>query len=387
MANEDKAVKSALAFMNKFSYKKKEKISSGVLPLDIILNGGLELGGCYAIASPPGGGKTTMLLQVCKHMCDEGRFVVYADIEQGLKDQQIDGAKLRQYMEPLPGEEYPRFTVINTLYSYSDFQNYCRSMVTLKNSGMVPYDAIFADSLSTLVANTILEGDCEAATYAADARPLAKLIKSIRPILGVAGITLFNIVQAASNIGANKFEPEWIAKVTKAIEHAVDGLILLEHPAFNTYKIWGKKKTPDGEIDVEVGYYGKLYTTKARSGLNRIKLVIPMIAGSGCDNVQYLMNTLLSTGVFVKGTKYYKYNDENGNEQRLEGEQGYKKFVSENYETLVKMMYDLGYFNLTNDATVTQIASVEPSEIAGASVSEEELKNEGDTNASTEQFI
>ena len=99
------------------------------------------------------------------------------------------------------------------------------------------------------------------------------------------------------------------------------------------------------------------------------------------------MNTLLSTGVFVKGTKYYKYNDENGNEQRLEGEQGYKKFVSENYETLVKMMYDLGYFNLTNDATVTQIASVEPSEIAGASVSEEELKNEGDTNASTEQFI
>lgn len=385
MANDDKAVKSALAFMNKFSYKKKEKISSGVLPLDIILNGGLELGGCYAIASPPGGGKTTMLLQVCKHMCDEGRFVVYADIEQGLKDQQIDGAKLRQYMEPLQGEEHPRFTVINTLYSYSDFQNYCRSMVTLKKVGVVPYDAIFADSLSTLVANNILEGDCEAATYAADARPLAKLIKSVRPVLGVAGITLFNIVQAASNIGATQYEPEWIAKVTKAIEHAVDGLILLEHPTANSYKIWGKKKTPDGEIDVEVGYYGKLYTTKARSGLNRIKLLIPMIAGSGCDNVQYLMNTLLSTGVFVKGTKYYKYNDENGNEQRLEGEQSYKKFVSENYEMLVKMMYDLGYFNLTNDATVTQIATVEPSDIAGASVSEEELNNEGVTE--DEQFI
>lgn len=385
MANDDKAVKSALAFINKFSYKKKEKISSGVLPLDIILNGGLELGGCYAIASPPGGGKTTMLLQVCKHMCDEGRFVVYADIEQGLKDQQIDGAKLRQYMEPLQGEEHPRFTVINTLYSYSDFQNYCRSMVTLKKVGVVPYDAIFADSLSTLVANNILEGDCEAATYAADARPLAKLIKSVRPVLGVAGITLFNIVQAASNIGATQYEPEWIAKVTKAIEHAVDGLILLEHPTANSYKIWGKKKTPDGEIDVEVGYYGKLYTTKARSGLNRIKLLIPMIAGSGCDNVQYLMNTLLSTGVFVKGTKYYKYNDENGNEQRLEGEQSYKKFVSENYEMLVKMMYDLGYFNLTNDATVTQIATVEPSDIAGASVSEEELNNEGVTE--DEQFI
>ena len=385
MANDEKAVKAALAFVNKFSYKKKEKISSGVLPLDIILNGGLELGGCYAIASPPGGGKTTMLLQVCKHMCDEGRFVVYADIEQGLKDQQIDGAGLRKYLEPVNGEEHARFTVVNDLYSYSDFQNYCRSLVTLKKSGIVPYDAIFADSLSTLVAENILTGDCEAATYAADARPLSKLIKSIRPVLGVAGITLFNIVQAASNIGATQYEPEWVAKVTKAIEHAVDGLILLEHPIYNSYKIWGKKKTPDGEVDVEIGYLGKLYTTKARSGLNRIKLLIPMIAGSGCDNVQYLMSTLLSTGVFVKGTKYYKYNDENGNEQRLEGEQSYKKFVTENYQMLVKMMYDLGYFNLTNDATVTQIATIEPSEIAGASVSQEELNNEGATE--DEQFI
>ena len=385
MANDEKAIKAALAFVNKFSYKEKEKISSGVLPLDIVLNGSLELGGCYAIASPPGGGKTTMLLQVCKHMCDEGRFVVYADIEQGLKDKQIDGAGLRKYMVPVNGEEYPRFTVVNTLYSYSDFQNYCRSMVTLKKAGVVQYDAIFADSLSTLVAENILEGDCEAATYAADARPLSKLIKSVRPVLGVAGITLFNIVQAASNINGGQYDTEWVAKVTKAIEHAVDGLILLEHPTYNSYKIWGKKKTPDGEIDVEIGYYGKLYTTKARSGLNRIKLIVPMIAGSGCDNVQYLMNTLLSTGVFVKGTKYYKYNDENGNEQRLEGEQGYKKFVTENYNALVKMMYDLGYYDLTNNATVTQVATIEPSEIAGASVSQEELNNEGATE--DEQFI
>lgn len=363
-------------FFKKFSHKKKERVSTGVLPLDIVLNKGIELGGCYAIASPPGGGKTTMLLQVAKHLCDAGHFIVYADIEQGLKEEQIDGADLTKYLEPLPGEQYPRFYWINTLYCYSDFQNLCRDLIAMKNEGLVYYSVVMADSLSTLVAKNILEGDCEATTIAADARPMSKLIKSVKPPLGVAGITLFNIVQAGTNIGASQWDPEWVAKVTKAIEHAVDALILLEHPSAKSYKMWGKKKTPDGEVDVEIGYYGKLYTTKARSGLNRIKLYVPMLAGVGCDNVLYLMNALLNTGVFVKGTKYYKYNDANGVEQRIEGEENYKKFVSENYDMLTKMMYDLGFFDLTSTATVTQIATLEPSEISGAGVSEEELRNE-----------
>lgn len=389
---DDKAIKSALAFMSKFGYKKKERVSTGVLPLDVILNKGIELGGCYALASPPGGGKTTMILQICKHWCDQGRFIVYADIEQGLKEEQLQGADLSKYLEPIDGEDFPRLTVVNDLYSYSDFQNYCRSMITLKTAGHVKYDMIVADSLSTLVANNILEGDCEAATIAADARPLSKLIKSVKPPLGVAGITLFNVVQAGTNIGGGIYDPSWVAKVTKAIEHAVDGLILLEHETYNKYKIWGKKKTPTGDIDVEIGYYGKLYTTKARSGLNRIKLLVPMIAGVGCENVWFLMQSLLDTGVVIKGTKYYKYNDSNGVEQRIEGEDNFKKFVAENYDMLVKMMYDLGFFNLTNSATITPIAKVEPADIAGAEVSQEELDNEvegtDDNNSdSTEQFI
>lgn len=371
-------------FLKKFSYTVKERISSGVLPLDIVLNGGIELGGCYAIASPPGGGKTTLFLQVAKHACDNGRFVVYADIEQGLKPEQIDGAGLTKYLKPINGEQYPRFYWINNLYSYSSFQNLCRDLINLKNEGIVSYDLIMADSLSTLVAQNILEGDCEAATVAADARPLSKLIKSVRPPLGVAGITLFNIVQAASNIGGGMWEPEWVAKVTKQVEHAVDGLILLEHPTAKSYQIWGKRKTPSGEEDVIVGYYGKLYTTKARSGLNRIKLVIPMIMGVGCDNVLYLMNTLTSTGVVAKRGQTYKYKDSEGNEHRIDGDDVFKQFVIDNYSTLVKMMYDLGYFDLTNKTTVSQVAAIEPSNIQGGNVSEEELRNEETTN---EQFI
>lgn len=370
-------------FLKKFGYNKKPKFDSGILPLDVILNGGMKFGGCYAIGSPSQGGKSTLTLQICKYLCDKGEYCYYFDIEQGVDTDQIAGAGLDKYLEPLDGEEYPRFGFTNEIYRYSDFQNAIRDIVALKKEGKVAYNFVVADSLSSLVSETIEYGDAEAATYAADARPLAKTVKSLRGMMGVSQITLWNIVQAASNIGATIYEPEWVAKMTKALEHAVDALIIIEHSMANSYKIWGKKKTPNGaEEDVEIGYYGKLYTTKSRKGLNRIKLMVPMIMGKGLDNIQYLMNTLLATGVFVKGTKYYKYNDANGVEQRIEGEENYKKFVIENYEMLVKMMYDLGFFDLTNDATITNIATIEPSAVAGAGVSEEELRNESSSDES-----
>ena len=369
-------------FLKKFSHKVKERVSTGVLPVDVALNGGIDLGGCYALASPGGGGKSTLFLQMAKHFCDQGRYVVYLDIEQGLKPEQISGAGLDKYLKPDTNGFAP-FNWITELYSYSDFQNYCRDLINAKKEGIANYEIIMADSISTLVSQAILDGDCEAATVAADARPLSKLIKSVRPPLGVAGITLLNIVQAASNVGGGMWEPTWIAKVTKQLEHAVDSLILLEHPTAKSYQITNQVKTPNGLEDMAIGYYGKLYTTKSRSGLNRVKLLIPMIMGVGCDNVLYLMNTLTSTGVVAKRGQTYKYNDANGQEQRIDGDNNFKQFVVDNYATLVKMMYDLGYFDLTNKTTVAQVAVLEPSELAGAEVTQEELRNE----ETTEQFI
>lgn len=377
--------KQAGDFLKKFGYNKKPKFDSGILPLDIVLNGGLKFGGCYAIASPSQGGKSTLTLQICKYLCDIGRYAFYFDIEQGVDENQIEGAGLTKYLEPLEGEEYPRFGFTNEVYRYNDFQEAIRDIVALKKEGKVSYDFVIADSLSSLVSETIEYGEAEAATYAADARPLAKTIKSLRGMMGVNQITLWNVVQAASNIGGGIYDPEWVAKMTKALEHAVDALIIIEHPPYNNAKIWGKKKTPNGaEEDVEIGYYGKLYTTKSRKGLNRVKLVVPMIMGKGLDNVQYLMNTLLATGIFVKGTKYFKYNDANGVEQRLEGEENYKKFVIENFDTLVQMMKDLGFFDLTNDATIENIALLESSNVAGAEVSEEELRNEPEPSSNSD---
>lgn len=380
-------------FIKKFTYMKKETVSSGILPLDIVLNGGIELGGAYAIASPAGGGKSTLCLQVCKNFCDSGRYVFYLDIEQGVKQSQLEGAGLDKYLEPLEGETYPRFQITNQIYSYNDTQDAIRDIILMKKENICPFSLVVTDSLSSLVSENILEGHAEAATMAADARPLSKVIKSIRGPLGVSGITLFNIVQAASNIGANPMfhEPEWVAKVTKQLEHAVDVLLLLEHPQFKSYAIMGKKKTPDGEVDVQIGYYGKLYTTKARVGLNRIKINIPMISGKGADSLLYLQNVLVSTGVFVKRGETYKYKDSSGSEQTIKGDIEYKKFVLDNYDTLVKMLYDLGYFDLTNNATISQIASIEPANIGDGSVSEQELRNEAEGTLTLgeedEQFV
>ena len=378
-------------FLKKFSYMKKERMSTGILPLDIVFNNGFELGGCYAIASKPGGGKSTLILQLCKNLIDAGQSVVYLDIEQGVKEEQLKSTGLIDYIEPQKKEDYPRFFITNEIYSYNDAQNAIRDIIELKKSGKFNYSMIAADSLSSLVSEQILSGDAEATTMAADARPLSKVIKSIRGPLGVNGITLFNIVQAASNMNMNPMlhgTDDWVAKVSKAIEHAVDALLILEHPQFTKYKIMGKKKTPEGEVDTEIGYWGKLYTTKARLGLNRIKINIPMIAGVGADNLMYLEKVLLDTGVFISRGETYKYNDSQGKEQKIVGTDNYNNFVKENYEMFVKMMYDLGYFNLTNTETISQVASIEPASVGDGSVSIDELRNEdNDISKQDKDFI
>jgi hypothetical protein len=75
-------------------------------------------------------------------------------------------------------------------------------------------------------------------------------------------------------------------------------------------------------------------------------------------------------------------------DEKIVGTDNYNQFVKENYEMFVKMMYDLGYFNLTNTETISQVASIEPASIGDGSVSIDELRNEdNDISKQEKDFI
>lgn len=61
------------------------RTSTGISELDRVLGGGIVEGGLMLIGGDPGIGKSTLLLQVCAHLCEDGRKVLYVSGEESAR--------------------------------------------------------------------------------------------------------------------------------------------------------------------------------------------------------------------------------------------------------------------------------------------------------------
>lgn len=95
--NEETVVKSPKNTKNNFSYDKKsekseiisnvnleqkERLNSGFNELNRVLGGGIVYGSVNLIGGDPGIGKSTILIQICKSLADEGKKILYASGEE-----------------------------------------------------------------------------------------------------------------------------------------------------------------------------------------------------------------------------------------------------------------------------------------------------------------
>lgn len=75
-----------------------ELIQTGIVPLDLVLNGGLETGSLIELSGESQTGKSTLLLHLSKNLCEQGKKVVYIDSEGSVKDDLIKGVGLAPYV-------------------------------------------------------------------------------------------------------------------------------------------------------------------------------------------------------------------------------------------------------------------------------------------------
>lgn len=85
----------------KVSLEETKRISTGLLELDRVLGGGIVPGSLTLVGGDPGIGKSTLLLQVCKNLSDNGRKVLYVSGEESLKQIKIRGDRIGQFTENL----------------------------------------------------------------------------------------------------------------------------------------------------------------------------------------------------------------------------------------------------------------------------------------------
>ncbi len=70
------------------------RTTTGIAELDRVLGGGLVEGGLMLLGGDPGIGKSTLLLQVCAHLCDSGKRVLYVSGEESARQIKLRARRL-----------------------------------------------------------------------------------------------------------------------------------------------------------------------------------------------------------------------------------------------------------------------------------------------------
>lgn len=81
--------------------KDEERVTTRMQELDRVLGGGIVPGSLVLVGGDPGIGKSTLLLQVCQKLADEGHEVLYISGEESLKQIKLRAERIGQFSDKL----------------------------------------------------------------------------------------------------------------------------------------------------------------------------------------------------------------------------------------------------------------------------------------------
>ncbi|MBO5093401.1 MAG: DNA repair protein RadA [Lachnospiraceae bacterium] len=81
--------------------QEEERMSTHIQELDRVLGGGIVPGSLILVGGDPGIGKSTLLLQMCKYLSDDGRKVLYISGEESLKQIKLRAVRIGEFTDHL----------------------------------------------------------------------------------------------------------------------------------------------------------------------------------------------------------------------------------------------------------------------------------------------
>ncbi len=87
--------------LSEVSVREEERMLTHMAELDRVLGGGIVPGSLTLVGGDPGIGKSTLLLQVCRHMAADGRKVLYISGEESLRQIKIRANRLGEFSDRL----------------------------------------------------------------------------------------------------------------------------------------------------------------------------------------------------------------------------------------------------------------------------------------------
>ncbi len=89
------------SMLSEISLEEEDRITTRMGELDRVLGGGLVAGSLTLVGGDPGIGKSTLLLQVCRNLAEDGREVLYVSGEESLKQIKLRANRIGEFNEHL----------------------------------------------------------------------------------------------------------------------------------------------------------------------------------------------------------------------------------------------------------------------------------------------
>ncbi len=85
--------------INQVMANDEERVTTGFSELDRVLGGGVVPGGLILVGGDPGIGKSTLLLQVCRNMSNEGQKILYISGEESMKQIKLRANRIGDFTD------------------------------------------------------------------------------------------------------------------------------------------------------------------------------------------------------------------------------------------------------------------------------------------------
>ncbi len=217
--------------LSKVTMNEEERLQTQIEEMDRVLGGGIVAGSLILLGGDPGIGKSTLLLQVCKHLSDHKHKVLYISGEESLKQIKIRANRIGEFQESL------QLLCETNLDTITD---------TIQN---VQPEVVIIDSIQTM--------------YSEEVSASPGSVSQVRESTGI-------LMQIAKRMGVSIFIVGHVTKEgavagPRVLEHMVDTVLYFEGDRHASYRILRGVKNRFGSTN-EIGVF-----EMRREGLVEVK--------------------------------------------------------------------------------------------------------------------
>lgn len=296
--NKETKLEEALLGIERFShYLYDEPIPTGIIPLDIVLNGGLPAG-ITQLVGESGTGKTNISLQITKRYCDNDKKVLYVDTKGDITFDRLKKLGLDDYIN--------KQLIYIREGTFNEVEKELDKFIATGELSLIVVDSIASiihDGYINLNDRGIKSDNCNSGY---NSKPLSNLVKKLGMLAIKYHLTIILVNQFRNSFKTFGNGAGTIKKVYGPKSLSYESKYIIQIDSINE-RINHCKDFKKLYAGVEALGIGKSLEFQVTKGPNSFKpLPFFLDYKRGCLPIYLAIYTMINTGEVIQNGSYYK---------------------------------------------------------------------------------